>query len=116
MQVDVKNLAGEIIGSTELKDSVFGVEVRSDVLQRVVVWQLAKRGSPHVSQGSESGPCDRELDCCLGCRRDSGKGSALLAPWRFVLSGTACRGGRNPRQPHNVHQSLPMIANHHVER
>jgi large subunit ribosomal protein L4 len=43
MQVNVKNLAAEEVGSLELSDAVFGVEVRTDILHRVVVWQLAKR-------------------------------------------------------------------------
>jgi large subunit ribosomal protein L4 len=43
MQVPVKNLAAEEVGTVELNDAVFGVEVRPDILQRVVVWQLAKR-------------------------------------------------------------------------
>lgn len=43
MQVQVKNLAAEEVGSLELSDAVFGVEVRPDILHRVVVWQLAKR-------------------------------------------------------------------------
>lgn len=43
MQITVKNLAAEDVGSIELSDAVFGVDVRQDVLQRVVLWQLAKR-------------------------------------------------------------------------
>ncbi len=43
MQVDVKNLAGEVVGSAELSDAVFAVPVRRDILHRVVTWQLAKR-------------------------------------------------------------------------
>lgn len=43
MQVQVKNLAAEEVGTAELSDAIFGVEVRPDILHRVVVWQLAKR-------------------------------------------------------------------------
>jgi large subunit ribosomal protein L4 len=43
MQLPVKNLAAEDVGEVELSDAVFGVEVRRDILHRVVVWQLAKR-------------------------------------------------------------------------
>ena len=43
MQVQVRNLAAEEVGSLELAETVFGVEVRPDILHRVVVWQLAKR-------------------------------------------------------------------------
>jgi len=43
MQLPVRNLQAEEVGSLELADTVFGVEVRADILHRVVVWQLAKR-------------------------------------------------------------------------
>ncbi|MCB9945440.1 MAG: 50S ribosomal protein L4 [Geminicoccaceae bacterium] len=45
MQVEVKNLAGESVGTAELSDAVFGADVREDILHRVVRWQLAKRRS-----------------------------------------------------------------------
>lgn len=43
MQVDIKNLQGEVVGQTELSDAVFAAPVRRDILHRVVTWQLAKR-------------------------------------------------------------------------
>ncbi|MFO1037995.1 MAG: 50S ribosomal protein L4 [Geminicoccaceae bacterium] len=43
MQVEVKNLAAEAVGSIELNELIFGVEPRQDILHRVVNWQLAKR-------------------------------------------------------------------------
>jgi len=43
MQWDVVNLENEKIGTVELADSVFGVDVRRDILARAVNWQLAKR-------------------------------------------------------------------------
>ena len=43
MQVRIKNLAAEEVGELELPDAIFGVDVRPDILHRVVVWQLAKR-------------------------------------------------------------------------
>ena len=43
MQVEVKNLAGEVVGSAELNDAVFAVPVRRDILHRVVTWQLSRR-------------------------------------------------------------------------
>eukprot|EP00873_Tetraselmis_striata_P000168 jgi/Tetstr1/420432/TSEL_011546.t1 len=39
----VLNLNGEEVGSFELPADIFGQEVRRDILQRVVRWQLAKR-------------------------------------------------------------------------
>ena len=43
VQWDVVNLESETVGTVELADGVFGVEVRPDILARAVNWQLAKR-------------------------------------------------------------------------
>ena len=43
MKIDVVNLDAQNVGSVELADSVFGVEVRRDILARMVNYQLAKR-------------------------------------------------------------------------
>jgi large subunit ribosomal protein L4 len=39
----VLNLDASDAGEIELNDSIFGLEPREDLIQRVVVWQLAKR-------------------------------------------------------------------------
>lgn len=44
MKIEVKTLAAKDAGAIDLDDAVFGIEeVRSDLLQRVVKWQLAAR-------------------------------------------------------------------------
>src|SRR6185295_8317886 len=44
MKLDVISLDGGKGGSIELSDAIFGIEeIRGDILQRVVTWQLAKR-------------------------------------------------------------------------
>ena len=43
MKIDVVNLEAQNVGSVELADEVFGVEVRRDILARMVNYQLAKR-------------------------------------------------------------------------
>ncbi|MCA6237474.1 MAG: 50S ribosomal protein L4 [Phenylobacterium sp.] len=44
MKLDVIKLSGGKGGSIELSDAIFGIEeIRGDILQRVVTWQLAKR-------------------------------------------------------------------------
>ncbi len=44
MKIDVINLDGSKAGSVDLDDAIFGIgEIRGDLLQRVVTWQLAKR-------------------------------------------------------------------------
>jgi len=45
MQLNVVNLNAETVGTVELADSVFGVEVRRDILARMVNYQLSKRRS-----------------------------------------------------------------------
>src|SRR5687768_14883891 len=46
MKLDVIKLDGGKGGSIELPDDIFGIEeIRADILQRCVTWQLAKRRS-----------------------------------------------------------------------
>ena len=46
MKLDVIKLDGGKGGSIELPDDIFGIEeIRADILQRMVTWQLAKRRS-----------------------------------------------------------------------
>lgn len=52
MKCDVITLDNSAAGSIELADDVFGLEVRVDLLQRVVRWQLAKRqAGTHKTKG-----------------------------------------------------------------
>lgn len=43
--VDVFNQKGERVESIDLDDAIFNAEIKEDLVQRVVVWQLAKRRS-----------------------------------------------------------------------
>jgi len=43
VKATVLNLDADGTSEIELKDSIFGLEPRTDLIQRVVVWQLAKR-------------------------------------------------------------------------
>jgi len=45
MKTKILNLDNKSAGDVELNDAVFGLEPRADLIQRVVVWQLAKRRS-----------------------------------------------------------------------
>ena len=55
MKADIINLDAKSVGSVDLSDDIFGVEVRGDILQRVVRWQLAMRqaGTHKVKQRPE---------------------------------------------------------------
>ena len=49
MQLDIINFDGKKVGSVELADSIFGLEPRADILNRVVTWQRAKsRAGTHA--------------------------------------------------------------------
>jgi len=43
MKIDVITLDNKKSGSIELHDSLFGLEPRADILNKIVRWQLAKR-------------------------------------------------------------------------
>jgi large subunit ribosomal protein L4 len=52
MKLQVKNLDKQDVGEIELADEVFGVEVRRDILARMINWQLAKRrAGTHKTKG-----------------------------------------------------------------
>lgn len=75
--VDVINQNGEKVDSIELDDGVFNSEIKEDLVQRVVVWQLAKRRRGTASTKTRS-------DCRGGGRK----------PWRQKGTGRA-RAGTN---------------------
>ncbi len=43
MKIQVVSLDAKKVGEVELNESVFGLEKRADILDRVIQWQLAKR-------------------------------------------------------------------------
>ncbi len=52
MQYDVITLDNEAAGSVDLDEAVFGLEVRADILHRVVRWQMARRqAGTHKTKG-----------------------------------------------------------------
>ena len=55
MELNVTTLSGEASGSVTVPDGIFGLTPRADILQRCVVWQLAKRqrGTHDVKNRSE---------------------------------------------------------------
>jgi large subunit ribosomal protein L4 len=52
MKLDVTTLEGGAAGSVELSDDIFGLDPRQDLIQRYVLWQLAKRqAGTHKTKG-----------------------------------------------------------------
>ena len=43
MQIEIKTLDGAAAGHAELPDELFGAQPRTDIIARVIQWQLAKR-------------------------------------------------------------------------
>ena len=73
--VDIYNVEGKVVGSMELNENVFGVEVRSDVMHEVVVNYLANQ-----RQGTQSTKTRTEV-------RGGG-----IKPWRQKGTGRARQG------------------------
>ena len=52
MELKITTLDGEAKGSVSLSDDIFGLEPRQDLIQRCIVWQLAKRrAGTHAVKG-----------------------------------------------------------------
>jgi large subunit ribosomal protein L4 len=52
MKLDITNFDGGNAGSVELSDEIFGLDPREDLIQRYVLWQLAKRqAGTHKTKG-----------------------------------------------------------------
>ncbi|MCP8938981.1 50S ribosomal protein L4 [Alsobacter sp. SYSU M60028] len=52
MKLDVTTFDGGSAGSVDLSDEIFGLEPRQDLIQRYVLWQLAKRqAGTHKTKG-----------------------------------------------------------------
>lgn len=81
MKQDVVNLKNESVGSVNLKKDIFGLELRTDILARVVNWQLAKRRA-----GSHKTKTISEIT------------GTTAKPWRQKGTGRARAG--NKKAPH----------------
>ncbi len=75
--VDIYNIQKEKVGELDLKEDIFGVEVRGDVLHEVVTWQRA---------------CRRTGSACTKTRGEVSGGGRK--PWRQKGTGRA-RAGSN---------------------
>jgi large subunit ribosomal protein L4 len=81
MEIKVTTLDGEAAGSVELSDAIFGLAPRSDILQRCVVWQLAKRqrGTHDVKNRAEINRTGKKM------YKQKGTGSARHGPAKVNL-------------------------------
>lgn len=91
MKVAVKTLDGKAAGEMTLDASVFGADVRADVMHRVVLWQLAKRQA-----GTHKTQTRSEVDR-TGKKpfKQKGTGSARVGTYTRTLD----RGGQKAHGP-----------------
>ena len=64
MKLSVTKLDGKAAGDIELSDDIFGItDIRADILQRCVVWQLAKRraGTHKVQTRNENSRTGKKM-------------------------------------------------------
>jgi len=81
MELKVMSLEGKSSGSVELPDAIFGLTPRTDLIQRYVVWQLAKRraGTHDVKNRAEINRTGKKM------YRQKGTGSARHGPAKVNL-------------------------------
>jgi large subunit ribosomal protein L4 len=92
MEVKITTLEGKEAGSVTLSDAIFGLEPRPDLIQRCVVWQLAKRraGTHAVKNRADIHRTGKKM------YRQKGTGSARHGSARVNLF----RGGGRSFGPH----------------
>ena len=92
MELKITTLDGEEKGSVSLSDAIFGLEPRQDIIQRCIVWQLAKRraGTHKVKDRAEIARTGKKM------YKQKGTGGARHGSQRANLF----RGGGRSFGPH----------------
>jgi large subunit ribosomal protein L4 len=92
MELKVTSLDGKASGSVTVSDAIFGLEPRTDLIHRCVVWQLAKRqaGTHEVKNRADIHRTGKKM------YRQKGTGSARHGSARVNLF----RGGGRSFGPH----------------
>ncbi|MBR9826916.1 MAG: 50S ribosomal protein L4 [Alphaproteobacteria bacterium] len=113
MKLEVKTLAAESAGKIDLDDAVFGIEeVRADLLQRAVKWQLAARQQgTHKTKGrSEIARTKKKFG-----RQKGGGGArhgARSAP--IFVGGGRAHGPRVRSHAHDLPKKVRALALRHA--
>jgi large subunit ribosomal protein L4 len=100
MELKVTTLDGKESGSVMVSDAIFGLEPRTDLIQRCVVWQLAKRqhGTHEVKNRAEINRTGKKM------YRQKGTGSARHGSARVNLF----RGGGRSFGPHTRSHAIGL--------
>ena len=113
MELSVKTLAGKSAGKITLDDAIFGIdEIRGDILQRTVRWQLAKRqAGTHKTQ--TRGEVSRTTKKYI---RQKGSGGARHgsrnAP--IFVGGSVAHGPRVRSHAHDLPKKVRKMALAHA--
>jgi len=113
MKLEVKTLAAESAGKIDLDDAVFGIEeIRADLLQRAVKWQLAARQQgTHKTKGrSEIARTKKKFG-----RQKGGGGArhgARSAP--IFVGGGRAHGPRVRSHAHDLPKKVRALALRHA--
>ena len=95
--VSVYNMEGKEVGTMELNDAVFGVEVNDHLVHLAVVRQLAnnRQGTQKAKTRSEVSGGGRKPWMCIRDSRCKADGGYYLYPGHRRSSQTAGKFGRN---------------------
>lgn len=112
MKADIATLAGETSGSVDLDESIFGLEPRADLLQRMVEYQRAKRrqGTHKTKTRGEIARTKKKIV------RQKGSGGARHGPSSVGLfRGGGKAFGRLPRDyAHDLNKKVRTLALKHA--
>ena len=112
MKVDVKKFDGKKGGSVELSDEVFGLEPRTDILHRMVRYQLAKRRSG-THQVQERGDVKKTTKR-IGRQKGGGTarhGNGSVSQFR---GGGKAHGPRSRDHSHSLPKKVRSLAMRHA--
>lgn len=108
MKLDVRTLDNEKTGETELADTVFAVEVRKDILHRMVNYQLARRrrGTRKARERGEVAGSTAKI------WRQKGTGRARHSSRKAVIfrGGGAVHGPRPRSHAHSLPKKVRRMA------
>ena len=108
MKLDVIGLDAAGAGDIELSDEVFGLEVRKDILHRMVTWQLAKRraGTHKVKERNEVSYSTRKI------YRQKGSGGARHGSRKAPIfrKGGVAHGPRVRDHSHELTRKFRKLA------
>lgn len=113
MKVEVKTLAAKDAGNVDLDDAVFGIsEIRADLLQRVVKWQLARRqaGTHKAQERNEVSRTGKKYG------RQKGSGGARHGNRRapIFVGGGKAHGPRVRSHAHDLPKKVRSLALKHA--